>query len=145
MTLDWLDLTLGGLAPDRQLQVARMARRGAVGLLVIVTILTLVPDTLAGDIERFGIDDKAGHILAYVSLMSSWAYAVASPMARLQVLGALAAYGGLLGFQALMGYGRQASWEDMVANSLGLLIGLALAVMVARVFRQIHRKFAERN
>lgn len=146
MTLDWLDLTLAGLTAERQAQLTRLAKWCAIFLLLVVTILTLIPDPLGDDMDSLPFDDKTGHFLAYLSLMSSWAYAVVSPVARIKAFAALAAYGGALeGFQAAMGYGRQASWADMAANSLGLIVGLALAIIAARSFRVLHNRFLAKS
>ena len=143
----WLDLSLEGISFQRQAQITRVAKSAALSLLTIVTVLTLIPDTMGGDIERLGIDDKTGHVLAYVSVMFCAAFAVGSPLARLQAMGALFVYGGLLeGLQALLGFGRQASWEDMVANTLGLIIGVSAAWLAAWATRTyLARSPAENN
>ena len=101
-----------------------------VGWLMIaaVIVLSLVPigplPELAG-----GYDDKLAHGFIYSVLMAWFAVIVARPAWR-DVAIALSALGaGLECCQALLPY-RTASFADIVANTLGLVLGSVIALIL---------------
>jgi VanZ family protein len=96
----------------------------AITLAVVVSSLLPVDDLhqLAPD-----FNDKLVHFGAYF-LMAMWFAGSMDPRRHGVLLVSLCGLGVLIeGAQGAMGLGREADWEDVVANSLGVLTGLALA------------------
>jgi VanZ family protein len=55
------------------------------------------------------------------------------------VIGAAVGFGGLLELLQTFSPGRQADWADFAVNSLGALIGLAVAILVRRTLAAVAR------
>jgi len=92
-----------------------------VGCAVWMT-LTPSPPTAPG----IKLSDKAMHLLGYCALMGWWGNVHADLKPRLRWAGVLVVMGVVLEF--LQGWGgvRQFEVADMIANSLGVVSGLAL-------------------
>jgi VanZ family protein len=96
-------------------------------LIVGAFIASLVPQQ---DLPRLGgISDKLEHIVGY-GVLALW-FAGIYPRTRYPAIGvALLAMGILIeGLQGAMRLGRQADLRDVYANSIGILCGLALALI----------------
>jgi len=98
-----------------------------------VLVLSLMPTAV--QLPSTGWD-KSNHLLGFAVLAALGCLAWPNRAAR--VLAGLLAYGALIeGLQALTPY-RFAEWGDLLADALGLLLGWALARLVAR--RLLHDK-----
>lgn len=87
------------------------------GLVALVVALSLVPSPPQSGFDQ---GDKVGHLLAYATLMG-WFGQLYPPGWRLAL--AFVALGLVLEIlQGLSGY-RQASMADMLANTLGVVLG----------------------
>jgi VanZ family protein len=96
-------------------------------LIVGAFIANLVPQH---DLPKLGgISDKLEHIVGY-GVLALW-FAGIYPRTRYPAIGvALLAMGILIeGLQGAMHLGRQADLRDVYANSIGILCGLALALI----------------
>ena len=96
-------------------------------LIVGAFIANLMPQH---DLPRLGgISDKLEHIVGY-GVLALW-FAGIYPRTRYPAIGvALLAMGILIeGLQGAMHLGRQADLRDVYANSIGILCGLALALI----------------
>lgn len=80
--------------------------------------------------------DKVLHLFSYVA-MSIWFAAVYEQRNAWRVGLALIAFSAFIELlQFLMPFGRVAEWADMVANGLGILIGLALSALLRQSWMQ---------
>ncbi len=96
-------------------------------LLPVVIVASLLPDTSSLPTTGW---DKSNHMLEYLTL--SFLGIRAYPSQTGKVLLGLFLYGGLIEvLQSFMPY-RMADYADMMANSLGLLAGWAMNVMLAK-------------
>lgn len=96
----------------------------------VVAFLSLIPGE---EVPSTGISDRIHHFIAYglLALIGAWAY---GPSRRLAVV--LVAFGAVIEvLQGLMGFGRDADLIDGLMNTLGVIIGLWLAIFVRRVWR----------
>jgi VanZ family protein len=78
--------------------------------------------------------DKAEHACAYLglALIGAWTF----PGHLLRVAGGLFAAGiGVEILQSVMGMGRQGDPMDALANTVGILLGMTLAVIIGRLHR----------
>jgi VanZ family protein len=95
------------------------------------TIMALV---IYGSLERpdtptipFAVSDKLVHFAAYW-LMTTWFAGLLQRRRYPWLAIALFLFGGAIELlQGAMGYGRDADWRDLVANSLGILTALGVA------------------
>ena len=122
----------------------------AMGLLLValVVVACLVP---ARNLPGTGINDKVEHGLAFM-VMALWFAGLTARRDYLYLLLALVALGGGIEIaQGLMGLGRNADPMDLLADSVGALAGLALAltplgrwvdVMERHVLQRIWRRRA---
>lgn len=111
-----------------QLQLPRLWF--GLGLLIAAGIATgsLLPRSQLPDL---GVADKWEHGFAYL-LLSFWFASIVSRGNYPGLIAALFAFGGALELlQGFMGAGRLADPMDLVANSAGILCGLALAMTPA--------------
>lgn len=77
--------------------------------------------------------DKSNHALAFAALMFSGYFGYASSRARLVGLWlALLALGSAIEVAQLYVPNRSGEWQDLLADSLGLLLGCLLALGVSR-------------
>jgi VanZ family protein len=95
-------------------------------MLIFVGIVSLVPGR---DLPNLGISDKIEHALAY-AVLSFWFGSILARRRLLVVMFiALLCFGALIEFlQGWMGLGRTADLRDMLANSLGAVLGLLLSI-----------------
>jgi VanZ family protein len=96
-----------------------------VAMVLVVTIACLVP---AKELPKTGMSDKFEHLLAFGAL-SFWFCSIVVrrdlPWVGLAVVG----FGALIELaQGAMGWGREADWRDLLADSLGAFLGLALSL-----------------
>nr|WP_316644107.1 VanZ family protein [uncultured Roseateles sp.] len=81
--------------------------------------------------------DKSNHALAFASLMVSGFFGYASSRARLLGLWlALLALGAGIEIVQLYVPNRSGEWLDLLADTVGLLLGCLLALALARSLRQ---------
>lgn len=110
------------------------ARLGAFGAAVAVLLwLSLAPTKDLPGAEL--IWDKAEHAVAYVVLMAVGQVLFPGRPFRLAAF-ALALGAGIEIAQASMGFGRQGDWLDLLANSLGVVAGLAIGLVVRRAVQR---------
>ena len=99
----------------------------ALGVLMVlfITAICLLPDR---DLPKVNLWDKAEHAIAFGSL----AFWFGSIMVRpdLPWVGiAVVIFGGLIEIaQGTMGWGRDADWRDLLADAVGVALGVALVL-----------------
>ena len=96
-------------------------------LIVGAIIANLVP---AHDLPKLGgISDKAEHIAGY-AVLSLW-FAGIYPRTRYPMIGVALLVMGIVieGLQGAMHLGRQADLTDVYANTIGIVVGLLLALV----------------
>lgn len=113
-------------SPQPEWRYLRLWQTLAWGLLLSVVALSLAP------LPHSGIDlpqgDKWGHLIAYASLALSFGQWAGGARQRITQAIALIALGALLeGLQGLTGY-RQTDPLDLLANTLGVVLGGLLAL-----------------
>jgi VanZ family protein len=97
------------------------------GLLIaaVITVMSLVPPR---DVPNLGLSDKFEHSFAYFVL----AFWLASVIVRRDffwlAVSLLAFGGGIEIAQGLMGLGRQADWFDLLADGVGIVVGVLFAM-----------------
>lgn len=102
---------------------------GGLVLVAIVAFFCLIPSVV---LPRTGISDKAEHALAYV-LLTVWFGGLVVPSKYFRLGLTLVAFSILIELlQGMMGLGRSADVEDVVANALGVAVGLGLCALGAR-------------
>jgi VanZ family protein len=97
---------------------------GAMMVVVILlgSLLPHVPTTGALD------NDKVNHLIGYLGL-TAWFTALVQRSRYWVVIAALLVFGaGVEVAQATMNLGRSGDWRDMIANSVGIAAGLAIAM-----------------
>jgi VanZ family protein len=93
-------------------------------LVACVIVVSLIPGQKLPDV---GVSDKVEHALAY-AMMTLWFTGVYSRTSYLRVaLGMFVLGVGLEIAQALLPFGRQMDILDVVANSIGIVLGIAAA------------------
>lgn len=140
---NWLELPLDGLPLRGRKTLLRLGKIGLCLCLLGITVISLLPASV-GDMEaETGIGDKIGHIVGYGAAMGAGFFAVANVLHRVWVFLALALYSGTMELtQMAMAAGREGSWEDMIANGAGLLVGLAAALALGRIVQKYYEKQA---
>ncbi len=104
-------------------------RAGLVVLVTVVAFAAFTPRTLA---PTLGVGDKVDHVLAFLGLALAGALSCrAGRRQALLVALALVAYGALIEIVQTQVPGRHGDGADLVADSLGIVLGLA-AVLVLR-------------
>lgn len=94
-------------------------------LAVVVAVLSLLP---VASLPRIRIWDKIEHATAYV-LLAFWFGSVIFRRDLPGLFIALLLFGALIELaQSAMGLGRQADWHDVLANGVGALAGVLLAL-----------------
>lgn len=89
---------------------------------VLIIALSLLPALPGPDTAGF---DKIAHGLMYATL-AAWFCGIYRPAKWPVLLGVFVALGGLLELAQSMTMARSAEWQDMLANLVGLGVGLAL-------------------
>jgi VanZ family protein len=108
-----------------ELRFPRIWILGGIGLLLVITYLSLMPNDQLPDA---GFSDKVNHILAYVAL-SLWFGGIMVRRSYLLIVLALVAFGVMIELlQGWTGAGRQAEALDLGANAVGIAAGLLLAI-----------------
>lgn len=93
-------------------------------MLVIIIGLSVAPPQM---LRTPSWSDKINHVLAYVAV-TSWFCGLYSRDRWWRVLLALFCFGvGIEVLQAVTPFGRSAEWWDLLANAVGMAIGLAIA------------------
>ena len=102
------------------LQLIKLWLAIGVGMLVAVAVVSLIP---APDV---GVSDKISHLLTYFLLAGWFGLLARNPVILGWTVVALIVYGMIIELlQGQTGY-RFAEWGDVIANSLGCLVGATL-------------------
>ena len=110
------------------LRFRRQWLTGGFGLVLVVTILSLVPGE---QLPRTGTTDKLNHVLAYVA-MALWFGGIFARRVHVRIALVLLAYGALIELlQLWMAWGREAELLDLGADAAGIAAGLMLALTPA--------------
>lgn len=134
----YLNFDLGFLPPPYERFIVRGAQAGFALIFLIITIVSLIPGGTMDALNSWEVNDKLGHFVAYGTLALCGMFAVSTRRVRLAVCGAIALYGGFLEvMQSYVGWDRQGSWGDIVADLAGVLFGGLLALVVVRVLRPL--------
>jgi hypothetical protein len=96
---------------------------------VMVAFVILVSLLPGGKLPVTGVNDKVEHLLFY-TLLAVW-FAGIYPRSRYVVIGlGLFLMGAAIEWaQGAMNLGRQSDFRDLIANSVGISIGLCLALV----------------
>lgn len=102
-------------------------------LLAVITWLALSP--APPDSASTGWD-KANHTLAFAALAFVSVWAVwQRPRQWLLLVAALLAYGGFIEIAQSFVPSRSAEWNDVLADGVGIVLGLLAALPIARLMR----------
>jgi VanZ family protein len=98
-----------------------------------VLYLSLAPTTA---IPQVSLSDKIEHTAAYLglSLLGVWAF---PERVRRVAIGLVLGGIGVEFAQAMMGWGRQGDPLDALANTLGVMVGVGLALLVGLGWRRL--------
>lgn len=110
-------------------------------LLVVVTYLSLRSRIHGIDIQ---VNDKVGHSLAYLALMVNGGLAFGKHRFTWLAIG-LFLYGLLIEILQGLVPGRTSSFFDLVANSSGIAIGLAILLIFGRSIMNRLKRFGLTN
>lgn len=104
-------------------------------LVVVITWLCLRPSS-GGDQWFTGVD-KLQHAAAFLGL-AGLMLALVERRRYAAVCAALLAFGGAIEIaQYLMPYGRSAEWADLVADGVGIALGLVVSLAIRRSWLQV--------
>ncbi len=93
-------------------------------LALVVLVLSLMPSRFLRE-PHWG--DKVNHMLAYI-VMTGWFCGLYARSRWATVVLALVAYGvAVEGLQTVTPFGRSGDWRDLVANAVGITIGLLVS------------------
>jgi VanZ family protein len=113
----------------------KFARRGfrLAGWFFVITIaaLSLSPDRLSVGAE-VGIP-KFEHLLAYLFTTTALMLGYARTRTRLVLCGFLIGFGGLMELGQAVIPGRTADWADVMVNTLGVGMGLGIAMFLEQI------------
>jgi VanZ family protein len=112
-----------------------LIRAAAGSAAILIAIASLSPQSPA--IET-GFGDKLDHLVAYsvLSLLMAVGWPRWIPFGG---VGVIIGFGGLLELLQTFSPGRQPDWADFAVNSLGALIGLAIALLIRRMWTAFAR------
>lgn len=117
------------------MSIRRVSQLLLPGYVVLLTILTLLPSSSMPAVDLW---DKAQHFIAY-SLLPPLSMLAVSSIRSLHYLCLLwAGYGIALEYAQSIVPGRTTSWEDALANSLGIVCGLLLSHCAQKCYRRHH-------
>ena len=107
------------------LRYRRLWFGAGVAIAVVVAVLSLMPGR---HVPEVNVSDKFKHFAAF-AMLAFWFGSIMVrpdlPLVGLAVVG----FGGLIEIaQGMMGLGRHADWYDMLADTLGVLLGMALVL-----------------
>jgi len=107
------------------LQYPRLWFCMGLGIALVIAVLSLLPAQYVPTVDLW---DKVKHTLAYV-LLAFWFGSVVVRRSLLPLVLSLSAFGGLIELaQQWMQWGRSGELADLVANALGIGIGVALVM-----------------
>ncbi len=123
-----------------ELRYRRMWFGVGVLMALVVLVVCLVPGQNLPDVR---LSDKSEHVLAFL-LLSFWFGSIVVRRDLLWLVVALVAFGGLIELaQGAMHLGREADLRDLLADTVGVLLGQALALTpLGRWARWIERQLA---
>jgi VanZ family protein len=108
-----------------ELRYRRSWLTGGIAMVLIITVVCLLPST---ELPSTGLSDKTEHFLAFGAL-AFWFGSIVVRRDLPWVFVAVVAFGGLIEFlQSAMGLGRQGDLLDLAADSIGVAIGVLLAL-----------------
>ena len=103
------------------------------GLAFLVGVAALTPGNMALTLSP---NDKLDHLLAFASLAASGGLALRSSWrATLAVATGMVAYGGFIELAQTQVPGRVGDWADLLADSVGVALGLALVLALRQAWR----------
>ena len=128
--------------PIQRLLFSAPARRVWLVLLALLTLFTLFMALSAHPPDELGASwDKLNHAGAFGSLAFVGVFALLGrPHARTWLAAGLFALGGLIELVQLVVPGRRGDWQDLLADTVGMALGLALATAVAHHFERRARR-----
>lgn len=110
---------------QQDLRHPRLWFLAGVVIAAVIAVLSLLP---ANRLPNVNMWDKLEHMLAYV-LLAFWFGSVIFRRDFPGLVIALLVFGALIELaQGVMGLGRQADWRDLMANAVGAVLGVALAL-----------------
>ncbi len=110
--------------------LAGAAKFGFWLILAAIAVLSLLPLQYA---VQSGASDKIEHFIAYAALTACGRVGFAGRIAPLRLATALVGYGITIEIAQYFIPGRMMSGLDILANTLGVLIGLGLAFLTLKV------------
>jgi len=103
----------------------------AIGWTVAVFVACSWPSS--GIPNSLSNNDKWGHVAIFLIFGALWLWAGGKPA---QVIWAGIAYGMMIEiWQGIMPIGRSFDWYDGLADAVGVILGVGLALLARRVFR----------
>jgi VanZ family protein len=128
--------------PIPRLLFSAPARRVWVVLLALLTLFTLFMALTAHPPDELSSGwDKLNHAGAFTALTFTGLFAFHGRAHMRSLLGAaLFALGGLIELVQLVVPGHRGDWHDLLADTVGIAIGLALGTWVARHFERRARR-----
>jgi VanZ family protein len=98
---------------------------GGVCIALVIAYYCLTP---GDNLPTVGVSDKIQHATAFL-VLTLWLAGIISRRWHMALGVALVAYGGLLELgQGWLAWGRSADWLDLLADAVGVVIGLLLAL-----------------
>ncbi len=115
------------------------AWRGRWGLLtgalaLVVGMAALTPGDAAPNLSS---NDKVNHLLGFAALAASGELALRQGWrASLLVAGGMLAYGGFIELAQTQVPGRVGEWADLLADGVGVALGLTLVLVLRHIWRK---------
>ena len=115
---------------DMKQKIERLFFLSFLGVLIGITVLSVLPPKQV----ELGSQDKIGHFIAYAALMLS--FGLWKSEFRIQLIGCFCfcVYGIFMEWVQGFVPGRVPSLLDIVANVIGLFIGIGLIFLVRKIF-----------
>lgn len=108
-----------------ELRYRRFWFGAGVAIALVIAVVCLMPGRKLPDVP---VSDKTEHLLAF-AMLSFWFASILVRRDLFWLVLALLAFGGLIELaQGAMRLGRQADLQDVYADAVGILMGLALAL-----------------
>lgn len=132
-------MTQTGENPRSPLKLAVVWYVIGVTMLLVVAVISLVPS------PDIGVSDKLSHLVTYFLLAGWFSLLAAKPIRLVRILIALIAYGMLIELLQGMTAYRYPEWGDVLANGIGVLVGILLYFTpLPRLLRIIDARLARR-